>query len=184
MSEKIISQKIEIYIRKNISQIVYKYISQIVGKYISENFISEIDGKLYPKNLYPRSWEIISENKWHPKKSSHPVSSKYGGGPCVCPLCDGGWGHIGCPRLGSPEAVGGVCCVACMPFALRTAVPLSLPQCSFRFGCSAGSEHRLSACITDSLFSTPRQDPKKMAQRTPRACRHGVLKLPFSFFSF
>ena len=71
MSEKIISQKIEIYIRKNISQIVYKYISQIVGKYIRKVYIrkiiSEIDGKLYPKKLYPRSWEIISENKWHPQ---------------------------------------------------------------------------------------------------------------------
>ena len=51
---------------------------------------------------------------YNDKKSSHPVSSKYGGDHVLeCPLRDGGWWHIGCSCLGAPaEAFGGVCCVA------------------------------------------------------------------------
>ena len=48
-----------------------------------------------------QSAKMVEDRKFYnDKKSSHPVSSKYGaGGPCVCSLCDGGWRHIGCPCL-------------------------------------------------------------------------------------
>ena len=47
---------------------------------------------------------------YNDKKSSHPVSSKYGGTMCLSPLRWRKGAHWACPCLGSPEAVGGVCC--------------------------------------------------------------------------
>ena len=48
--------------------------------------------------MLPIRWLRIGSSTTTRSLSSHPVSSKYGGGgPCVCSLCDGGWGHIGCP---------------------------------------------------------------------------------------
>ena len=62
MSEKIISQKIEIYIRQNISQIVGKYIRKVYirknyirnrWKIISEKIISEKLGNYIRKQMAP-----------------------------------------------------------------------------------------------------------------------------------
>ena len=51
---------------------------------------------------------------YNDKKSSHPVSRKYGGGDHVfVPFAMEDGGTLGAHGLiGSPEAVGGVCCGA------------------------------------------------------------------------
>ena len=72
---------------------------------------------------------------YNDKKSSHPVSSKYGaGGSCVCPLSDGGWWHIGCSCLGAPGAVGGVCCVAWLLLLSGQPCPSHSPNAGFTLG--------------------------------------------------
>ena len=78
MSEKIISQKIEIYIRKNISQIVGKYIRKVYirknyirnrWKIISEKIISEKLGNYIRKQMAPPSDAPGKCKKSHKKAS-------------------------------------------------------------------------------------------------------------------
>ena len=78
---------------------------------------------------------------YNDKKSSHPVSSNYGGGHVFVPFAMEDGGTLGAHALAllkqlAEFAVSRGC--FCSPDS-RAPLSLSLPQCRFRFGCSAGS---------------------------------------------